>query len=388
MSTDYIRQLAEQNWEYTVKIRRQIHKNPELSMREYETAALIRAELDKMGIAWKPAGETGTYGILPATEPGGATVALRADIDALPVCENTGLPFSSQNEGVMHACGHDCHAAMLLGGAKVLSALKHRPNSVVFVFQPAEEFALGARQMIEHGALEGVDVIYGSHVWPDIPAGKIGLRDGGFMAGADKFTVRISGKGGHGSQPENCCDPIPACTSIADAIHQIKGLSLRGDTPLALTVGYIRCGSAMNIIPDSGEVSGSIRWFDRATQNKVRVRIKELADGSCAMYGCRAEVEVVELCPCTSNDPLCAAQARKALSALYGEDAALTDFPLALGGEDFSFYGQVIPSVFGLIGCGNGEKTVSLHNPHFTVDEKILEMGVALYAKFACDYRK
>lgn len=388
MNTDYVRRLAEQNREYTVMIRRRIHQNPELGMREYKTAALIREELDNMGIAWKPVGETGTYGILPATEPGGATVALRADIDALPVCEETGLPFSSQNAGVMHACGHDCHAAMLLGSARVLSAMEHRPNTVAFVFQPAEELAAGAHQMIEHGALENVDVIYGSHVWPDIPAGKVGLRDGGFMAGADKFTIRITGRGGHGSQPENCCDPIPALTSIVDAIHQIKGLSLRGDAPLALTVGYIHCGSAMNIIPDGGEVGGTIRWFDRASQNVVHKRLKELADGSCAMYGCQAEVEITELCPCTSNDPICAAQARGALSAMYGENAVSTDFQLALGGEDFSFYGRVIPSVFGMIGCGMGEKTVSLHNPHFTLDEKILEMGVALYAKFACDYHK
>lgn len=383
-----IKALAEKYKDYTIEMRRTIHAKPELSMQEHETAALIRRELDAMGISWRAVGETGTLGMLPATEPGSCTVALRADIDALPVCEDTGLPFASKHEGVMHACGHDSHAAMLLGAAKILSAMEKRPNTAVFIFQPGEEYATGAKLMICGNALENVDVIFGAHIWPDIPLGKIGLMDGPLMAGADKYVVKVLGKGGHGSQPERCNDPIPACTSIVDGIHQVKSLSLQGDTPLVLTVGYIKCGTAMNIIPDSGEISGSIRWFDREAQQIAHKRIRRIAGGSCAMYGCDTEIEFTELCPCTANDPACAAVARRALAEMYGEDAVMAKFPLALGGEDFSFYCEKLPAVFAWVGCGYEGMSYGLHNPHFDFDESALVPGSALYAAFACAYQK
>jgi len=385
---DEVRELAQKYSDYTTQTRRTIHQNPELSMQEFETAALIRRELDSMGISWRAIGETGTLGTLPATEEGGCTVALRADIDALPVCEATDLPFASKVEGKMHACGHDSHTAMLLGAAKILSSMKQRPNTTVFVFQPAEEFGTGARLMIDGNALDGVDVIYGSHVWPDIEAGKIGLMDGPLMAGADKFVVRVQGKGGHGSQPERCNNPLPACTSIADGIHQVKSLALRGDAPLAMTVGYIKCGTAMNIIPDSGELSGTIRWFDRDSQQVAHERIQKISDGSCAMYDCTAEVEFIEVCPCTENDPATAAFARSALSAMYGDEAVVKNFPLALGSEDFSFYCAKVPAVFGWVGCGQEGMNYGLHNPHFVLNEAALEKGSAMYAAFAYGYRK
>ncbi len=382
-----IRGLAAKYFDYAVQIRRTIHQNPELGMQEHETAALIRRELDKMGISWRAVGETGTVGTLPATEPGGYTVALRADIDALPLKELTGLPFASKVDGKMHACGHDTHAAMLLAAAKILTSLKNRPNNTVFIFQPAEELGSGAKHMIAGNALEGVDVIYGSHIWPDTPAGQVGLKDGPLMAGADKYIVRVKGRGGHGSQPERCCDPIPACTSIVDAIHQVKSLSLRGDIPLVLTVGYIQCGTAMNIIPDSGEVCGNIRWFDRESQQIAHERIRKIAEGSCFIYGCEAEVEFIELVPCTGSSPEYAAQARKALASMYGEEAVQKELPLALGSEDFSYYGESIPSVFGWVGCRFDGLKYNLHSPNFVFDESAMEVGSATYAAFACEYK-
>lgn len=383
-----IKALAGKYIDYTVQIRRTIHSKPELSMQEYETAALIRRELDAMNIRWRAVGETGTLATLPATEPGGCTVALRADIDALPVCEDTGLPYASRVEGVMHACGHDSHAAMLLGAAKILSSMDKRSNTVVFVFQPGEEYATGAKLMICGGALENVDAIFGAHIWPDIPLGQVGLMDGPLMAGADKYVIKVNGKGGHGSQPERCNNPIPACTAITDGIHQIKSLSLRGETPMALTVGYIKCGTAMNVIPDSGEVAGSIRWLDRESQQAARRRIKKIAEGSCAMHDCDTEIEFTELVPNTVNDPACTAVARRALAEMYGDEAVMANFPLALGGEDFSFYCEKLPAVFALVGCGHKDLTYGLHNPHFTFDESALEPGSALYAAFACAFRK
>lgn len=380
--------LTAANHEYMVNIRRMLHQNPELSMEEYETAALIRRELDQMGIAWKAVGETGTLGTIPATAPGGCTVALRADIDALPVQEETGLPFSSRVDGKMHACGHDGHTAMLLGAAKTLMTLKERPNTVKLLFQPAEETGKGAGVMIEGGALDGVDAIYGSHLWPEIPLGKVGLRDGAVMAGADKYVIKVTGKGGHGSEPQNCNDPIPACTSIVDGIHQIKSLSLRGDTPMVLTVGYIKCGTVMNVIPDSGEICGTIRWYDRKTQETAHNRLKKIADGSALMYDCKAETNIMDICPCTCNNVEQAETAREILADMCGTEAVSTDFKLATGSEDFSFYCEKVPAVFGLVGCCGEGDHYSIHSPYYTWDEKALTMGSALYAAFACGCKK
>ena len=380
--------LAAKYNDYIINTRRTVHQNPELSMQEFETAAFIRKELDSMGISWKPVHETGTLGTLPATVSGGCTVALRADIDALPVNEATGLPFASKSEGKMHACGHDCHISMLLGAAKVLSSFKERPNEIKFIFQPAEEFGTGAGIMIDSGVLEGVDVIYGSHMWPDIPTGQIGLRDGPAMAGADKYFIKVKGRGGHGSEPQKCCNPIPACTSIVNGIHQVKSLSLRGDVPLTLTVGSIHCGTAMNIIPDSGEICGTIRWFDRKDQKLARERIKKIAEGSCLMYDCKAETEFTEICPCTFNTPSEAEKARQMLASMCGEAAVSTDFELPLGSEDFSFYCEKIPAVFGFVGCTSTKEHYGLHNPHFSPDEDALKMGSALYTAFALGYKK
>lgn len=374
--------------DYIIHCRRTVHQNPELSMQEFETAAFIRNELDKMGILWEAVGETGTLGTLPATGNDGCVVALRADIDALPINEDTGLPYASKNPGRMHACGHDGHVSMLIGAAKILSSLKERPNTVKLLFQPAEEVGRGAGLMIDGGALRGVDVIYGSHLWPDIPTGQIGLRDGYAMAGADKYLIRITGRGGHGSEPQSCADPIPACTSIVDAIHQIKSLSLRGDTPMVLTVGYIRCGTTMNIIPESGEVCGTIRWFDESSRQLAHERIHRIAECSSAMYDCRAETEFTGLCPCTVNTPEAAEQARRILASMCGEAAVSTDFRLSFVSEDFSFYCDRIPSVFGFVGCGGSEEHYGLHSAHFTPDEAALKLGSAVYAAFAAGYKK
>jgi len=383
-----IRGLAEKYKDYTVQIRRKIHEHPELSLQEHETAALIRRELDSMGIAWKAIGETGTVGILPASEAGGCTVALRADIDALPVCEATDLPFASKEKGKMHACCHDAHTAMLLGAARILSSLESRRNTVVFLFQPAEELGVGAKLMLENGVLRGVDAIYSSHIWPDVPAGQICLQSGLLMAGADKFRIRVIGKGGHGSQPERCRNPLPACTAIADGIHQIKSLSISGDIPSALTVGYLQCGTAQNTIPDFGELGGTLRWLDGKARQTVLDRIQRLADSACSMYDCTAELEFTDLCLCVVNDEHCAECAEDALSAMYGESSLAKGYPPVLVGEDFSYYCDKLPSFLSWIGCGHEGQSIGLHSPSIVLDEAVLEKGTALYAAFACGYNK
>lgn len=383
-----IRQLAEQYGEDIVALRRQLHRCPELGREEHQTAAFIRAELDKLGIPWRAVGATGTLATLEATKEGGSTVVLRSDIDALPVEEETGLDFASQIPDMMHACGHDCHIAMLLGAAKILVAVPERVNTVRFLFQPAEECGAGALDMIEGGVLDGADTVYGAHIWPDVPRGKIAIPDGPVMAGGDSFVIRVTGLGGHGSQPERCKNPIPVVTAITDQIHQIKALCVRGDEPLAVTVGYIQCGTAKNVIPDSGELGGTIRWFSRETRELVMHKICTIAENCAALYGVEAEVTFSPISGSVNNHADCARQAREALSALYGEEKVISHIPVSMSSEDFAFYGEHVPTVFAWIGCLKDGAAYGLHNPHFDPDESVLPAGSALHACYGLNFRK
>ena len=387
MKENEIRRLAEQYGEEIIALRRRFHRCPELGREEYKTAELIRAELDALGIPWRAVGATGTLATLEGAT-GGHTVVLRSDIDALPVEEETGLPFASEIPGTMHACGHDCHIAMLLGAAKILAALPERSNTVRFLFQPAEECGAGALDMVEGGVLDGADTVYGSHVWPDVPRGKVSIVDGPVMAGGDSFVIRVIGRGGHGSQPERCVNPIPVVTSITDAIHQIKSLRVRGDEPLAVTVGYIQCGAARNVIPDSGELGGTVRWFSYETRELVMDKIRTIAANCAAMYGAEAEVTFSPISGCVRNDASCAKQAREALSALYGEEAVVAQTPVSMGSEDFAYYGEHVPTVFSWIGCLKDGAVHGIHNPHFDPDESVLPVGAALHALYAMTFRK
>lgn len=386
--TDTIRCLAAQNSDYIIALRRQFHRFPELGREEHKTASIIRSELDMLGIPWRAVGATGTLATLAATGEAEAVVVLRSDIDALPVEEETGLPFVSEIPGMMHACGHDCHMAMLLGAAKILSSLPQRRNTVRFLFQPAEECGAGAVDMIEGGVLDGADTVYGTHIWPDVPNGKAAIVDGYLMAGGDSFIINVTGHGGHGSQPERCIDPIPVITAATDAIHQMKAVRVRGDEPLAVTVGYIRCGTLMNVIPDSGELGGTIRWFSRKTREMVMAQIRAIADACATMYGAKATVSFSPIAGCVENDPVCARQAREALTALSGEEAVLSHVPLAMSSEDFAYYAERVPSVFAWLGCSKEGAEHGLHNPHFDPDESVLPVGAALHALYAMRFMK
>ena len=385
--TEKIRRLAEHYRGDMVALRRQLHRHPELGRQEHQTAAMIRAELDTLDIPWRAVGATGTLAALQGAKDG-YTVVLRSDIDALPVNEQTGLPFASEVAGKMHACGHDCHMAMLLGAAKILATLPQRHNTVKFLFQPAEECGAGALDMIKAGVLDGADTVYGAHVWPDLPCGKAAIVDGYLMAGGDSFVVRVAGRGGHGSQPERCIDPICVVTAIIDAIHRIKAAYVRGDEPLVISVGYIRCGAIMNVIPDSGELGGTIRWFNRETRALVMERIETIAASCAAMYGAEAAVRFDPISSCVDNDPTCAQQARAALAALYGNEAVINRVPPGMSSEDFAFYGERVPSLFVWLGCLKEGAAYGLHNPRFDPDESVLPIGAALHALYAMNFTK
>ena len=382
-----IRRLAETYANDIIALRRRFHRCPELGRSEFKTTELIRAELDALGISWRAVGATGTLATLSGSEDGD-TVILRSDIDALPVKEETGLECASEIPGMMHACGHDCHIAMLLGAAKILAAVPERRNTVRLLFQPAEECGAGALDMIEGGVLEGADTIYGAHVWPDVPRGKVSIVNGPVMAGGDSFVIRVFGRGGHGSQPERCVNPVPVVTAITEAIHQIKSLRVRGDEPLAVTVGYIQCGTARNVIPDCGELGGTIRWFSHETRRLVMEKIRLIAANCAAIYGAEAEVTFDVISSYVHNDASCAQQARDALAAMYGADAVVSNMPVSMSSEDFAYYGEKIPGVFAWVGCLKDGAVHGLHNPHFDPDESVLPMGAALHALYALNFRK
>ena len=382
--TEGFQRMAKEVLGEVVQIRRTLHAHPELSLQEYRTAALVRQKLDELQIPWTPV-ETGTVATLQG-EAGAPVVALRADMDALPVTEETGLPFSSEECGIMHACGHDGHTAMLLGAAKILKQLPNRRNTVKLIFQAAEECGKGARTIIDSRLIDDVDVFYASHLWPVVPYGKIYIGDGPVLAGGDIFSIRIQGRGGHGAKAYSCIDPIPALTAAVDAIHGIKALAVPGDVPLTVTVGRIQSGSVANVIPDSGIIEGTMRWFDNEVQRTVKRRIEEIARCSAMAYGAGAEVTFTPLTERTYNDEDAAAEARRILGGLY-PDMVLAEMPLDMACEDFSYYREIAPAVMALIGCQKAETPCGLHNPHFMIDEEVLEFGTALYAGFAEQYQ-
>ena len=385
-----IRDLADENEEYVTQIRRRIHENPEIGWDVRQTAELVRNELDQMGIPWQSINETGTIATLPG-KPGGCVVALRADMDALPVQEATGLSFASKKPGFMHACGHDMHTAMLLGATRILNSLPERPNDVRLIFQPAEEIGTGAFGMIDGGAIEGVDVIYGSHVFScveSIEPGKVLLKTGALMAGSTKFEIRVEGHGGHGSQPEACDNPLPALVAMYTAINQIKSFFLRGDTPIVTSIGFIQCGTAMNIIPASGALGGTIRWFLPEDRDLVLRKIREIAESCANIYHVKAVVHTTLFADCVMNEADATEQAREALRALYGDDLLQETAKPLLGSEDFSFYCRDIPGVFAIIEGEIPGKAYPNHNPQFDIDEGYLKCGMALYAQFAVSYHK
>ena len=382
--TGEIRKRAKDSLKEVIRIRRTLHRHPEPAFEEYQTAALVRQMLDRLGISWKSCG-TGTVAELPGRK-GAPVVVLRADMDALPVTEKTGLTFSSEAPGFMHACGHDGHTAMLLGAAMIMKSLPNLENNVKLVFQPAEENCKGANLLIGSGLLDDADVFYASHLWPTVPYGKVYIADGPVLAGGDIFNIRITGRGGHGAKAYMCIDPIPAITAITDAIHAIKSLDVPGDVPLTVTVGSIQCGSAPNVIPDSGEIGGTSRWFSSDVQQLIRKRIREIACQTAPVYGADAEVEFIPLSDSTYNDPKAAEEARRILRELYPE-MVLSEMPLDMASEDFAYYRKVAPSVMALIGCQKEETNCGLHSPGFTFEEEIMGVGMALYAGFAAGFK-
>ncbi len=383
---------SEEYFDYMVQTRRYLHKNPEVSFKEFETTEYILHELKKLGIKTRQPLETGCIGIIEG-KPSDRVVALRADIDALPMEEEGAAKadFSSERPGAAHCCGHDFHTANLLGTANILNDLKeHIDGKVVLIFQPAEEkLPGGGRLLTESGALqeEGVKKVYGLHTNPNFAPGQIAVKSGPLMACTVEFDIEIIGKGGHAAAPHTTIDPIVIAAQVIQQFQTISSRSLDPTEPSVLTVGKIQAGSAHNIIPEKASLMGTVRAFSMETARVIKERMDEILSGVTKASGAEYKFEFIEGYPAVVNDDDCAETIRSSAVTLLGtENVIVLERPL-MAGEDFAFYQQQFPGAFFFLGTGSDEADSkwSWHHPRYNVDERAFYTGAALMAGIALE---
>lgn len=380
-------ELAKELKEYIIKMRREFHMNPEPSLQEYNTSKRIKEELDKEGIECEIVADTGVVATIKGAHPG-KTVALRGDIDALAVIEETGKEYASKVQGLMHACGHDSHGAMLLGAAKVLNKIRDEIHGTVkLFFQPGEEVVLGAKKMIAAGVLEGVDAIMGIHVSSDMPSGQISADSGARMASGDMFKITVTGKGGHGARPEQCIDAVVVGSAIVMNLQSVISREYSPFDPAVLTVGEIKSGTRFNVIAPTAVLSGTTRCYSQELRERFFQSIERIAKSTAEAYRATAQCEFIEGVGPTINDEACAVLARKTAASLVGEENVVS-IPPSTGGEDFSYFSNIVPGVMVKLGTGNKEKGTDYphHHEKFDVDEDVLDTGTAMYVQFALNY--
>lgn len=365
--------------------RRAFHRRPETAFREVETQAVLKAFFDRLEIPCRALARTGLRADLEGL-PGGRTVALRADMDALPLDEEGGKPYASEIPGACHACGHDGHMAALMGAAEILAARKNAfRGRVVLLCQPSEELPPGgAAAMVAEGALEGVDAVFGIHLWQTLPTGKIGLVNGPVMAQADNFAIAVKGRGGHGSMPHATADPIVAAAQIITALQTVVSRSVDPLKPAVLSFGTVCGGTVYNIIPNEVRMTGTVRTFDPAVQTLIRKRLAEIAEATARAGDAEAVVDYEDGYPAVVNPPGGYAFARRTIEALWGAEA-IAPFAPVMGGEDFSCYLEKVPGAFIFLGAGDGQPFPH-HHPRFDLDERALPQAAALHASLALGY--
>jgi amidohydrolase len=388
--------LSEQVTPNVVQWRREIHTHPELPNREVRTAALVAEQLKALGVDEVRPGvaHTGVVALIRGRLPG-RTVALRADMDALPIEEQTGLPFASQTKGVMHACGHDAHTAILLGAAYVLVQLRDRlPGNVKLLFQPAEEGAPageegGARLMIKEGALQNPDVaaIFALHINPEQATGRFSYRDGVLLASVDRFRIRVIGKQSHGAQPWLGVDPVVASAHIITALQTIASRHIDARQPVVVSVGAVRALGAWNVIPGEVALEGTVRTHDNAVRQQVSQLFQRIVQDTAAAHGVTAEIDYSDYGPVLSNDAALGVQVRASLASLVGAENLAESVP-GMGGEDFAHYVSRVPGYYIFLGVRN--ETIRavrpLHTPDMILDEAALPFGIRAMAMMALDY--
>ena len=363
-----------------IAIRRDFHEHPELGMEEVRTSGIVASLLKQWGIEVHTGiGKTGVVGVLNGNGPG-RTIGLRADMDALPIEEKTNLPFASKTPGVMHACGHDAHTTMLLGAARYLASSKNFNGKAVFIFQPAEEGLGGARAMLADALFDKFpcDEIYGMHNKPNGQPGKVGVRPGQAMAGADFFDIRIKASGSHAARPQESIDPIVIGTNLVQQLQTIVSRNVSPTEPIVLSITQIHAGAAYNVIPSDCTISGTMRFFDTDVANIVRQRIRDLCKGIATGYGADIEFDNQEIFSVLVNDESLSQVLVEIAADVVGKEQADLLEELSTGSEDFADMLQVIPGAYCTVGH---EGTLPLHNDGFFLDESILPVGASIYAR-------
>ena len=368
-----------------VEWRRDFHRNPEVAFQEKRTASVIRQYLENLGIPVTECAETGLRGVLQG-DPGGKTVALRADMDALPLKEEGDKEYISQNPEAAHCCGHDGHMAILMGAVKLLSERKNEfKGNVIFLFQPSEErIPGGAKRMIEEGALEGVDTIFGLHLWVPLPTGAVGVVKGPMMAQPDDFTIIVRGKGGHGSMPHQTVDPILVASQIVVNAQSIVSRNMDPLKPAVVSFGTIEGGTIYNIIPGEVRLTGTVRSFEPEIKNIAKKRIEEIAEGTAKAMGASVEFSYEEGYPPLVNDETMANFVLDVAKRTLGKDKVV-DIDPVMGGEDFAYFLEKVPGAFLFLGAGDG-MDFPHHHPAFDIDENVLPQGVLLMTSLALEY--
>ncbi len=381
--------------ERVISIRQQIHQNPELGLKEHQTAALVAKVLNDLGLeVIEGIGQTGVVGLLHGTKPSNKptkTVMLRADMDALNMQETNDVPYKSKNEGIMHACGHDAHTAWLLGAAMILSEMKDDfSGTVKFVFQPAEEGLGGATLMIKDGVLENpkVDAVFGAHVWPTVKSGTIGVKTGPIMAAPAAFEIKIIGNGGHASAPHMSIDPIAIGCQVYQSLQTIISRKIDATDSAVLSITRFNAGTANNIIPNEMTMGGTVRTFKKEFETEIPAMMESIIDGVVKAHGGTYEFDYKTYYPAVINDEAMTEQVKASAVDLFGEDNVEVLEKPNMAGEDFAFYLQHVPGTYFMIGNYNEEKgtTAMVHNPSFDVDEDIIPRAAALFAKTTIDY--
>ena len=389
-----LEQMIDDAARHATTIRHDLHKHPELMFEEQRTCKRVCEELETLGIEHVSglAGGTGVAAYLPATQPGGRTIGLRADMDALPIEEATGAPYSSANKGVMHACGHDGHTSILLGAARVLKSTTVRKHNIIFVFQPAEEGGAGGRRMCEDGAIDGtrlgtkVDEMYGLHGWTELELGTVSTRNGPLLAATDEFDVKVVAQGGHAAEPHRCIDPVVISAQIVSALQSVASRRVGPLDSVVITVAAIHAGEAHNVIPDEAHIRGTIRTLLPETRTLAEQEFRKITEGVASAMGGSAQITWHEGYPVTFNHDEPTARFRKIARAALGDERVIDEPHPTMGGEDFSYYGAHAPACFYLLGLApKGVTYPRVHTPKFDFNDDAIPLGIEMMVRLALE---
>lgn len=387
-----IRQKARELYPELQRIRHHIHAHPELSFQEFETAGFVAAELDRLGVSYtKDIAGTGIVALIEGRNPGKKCLAIRAELDALPITEQNNTPYTSVNKGVMHACGHDAHTACLLGLAQITHSLRDSwEGTLKLIFQPGEEMHPGGgSMMIAEGVLQNpeVDAILALHVYPHLPAGVVGFRGGQYMASTDEIHITIEGKGGHAALPHQTIDPIAISAQVIVALQQVISRRSNPIIPSVLSFGKIAGGTVNNVIPDTVEIAGTLRTMDEGWRAEAHRLIRDIVESTCAAFGATAHIDIPKGYPSLFNDEQLTAQVRSFAADFLGAEN-VRQLSLRMTADDFAFYSHAVPGCYFRLGTntGNEQHTTSVHNAHFDIDERALETGAGLMSYAAIAY--